>query len=246
MFHNSQWIGNWSGIASLKKPVTTPIPAFLVAILLRVNLSLSKSWTLVVILLCKESPRIMASFGPVPSRSRDALQSATARLYKFALVLTVNEELARALLRSTFKGLNQKKDFVWDDRDHVIDGFRRMHALWSAKVAEDPNISKRCQPEPRLFAATLPKGPLAGNTQFAKFIANMSSSQRASLYLVYGEDMSYDEAAEVTALDMLSMMKLLARGHVALSHWLDHRGLAEDGDRQANRIGAPPGQERAA
>ena len=135
--------------------MTTPIPIFLVAVLLRVNLSLSKSWTLVVILLCKESLRIMASFGPVPSRSRDALQSAIARLYKYALVLTVNEEFARALLRSTTKTLNLRKDFAWDDRDHLVDAFRRMHAMWSAKLAEDPNIQKRCQPEPRLFAGKL-------------------------------------------------------------------------------------------
>jgi RNA polymerase sigma-70 factor (ECF subfamily) len=195
---------------------------------------------LVVILLCEESARIMASSGEIHSRSRDAFQSIIARLYKFALVLTVNEELARALLRSTFKGLNLRKDFAGDERDHLIEAFRRMYALWSAKLGEDPNVQKRCQPESRLFAASFPKGPLAGNAHFAKFVANMSSSQRAALYLVYGEGTSYDEAAEVTALDMLSHMKLLARGHVALSQWLDHRGLSQEYD------DAAPGQERAA
>jgi RNA polymerase sigma-70 factor, ECF subfamily len=226
--------------------VTNPIRIFLVAVLLRINLSLSKSWTLVVILLCEESPRIMASFGPGPSRSRDALQSAITRLYKYALVLTVNEELARALLRGTTKALNLRKDFAWDDRDHLIEAFRRMHAMWSAKLTEDPNIQKRCQPEPRLFAASSPKGTVAGNAHFAKFMANMSPSQRAALYLVYGEDMSYDEAAEATALDMLSLMKLLARGHVALSHWLDQRGLSDGATQKGNQIDASPGQERAA
>jgi RNA polymerase sigma-70 factor (ECF subfamily) len=183
----------------------------------------------------------MASFGQTHSRSRDAFQSIIVSLYKFALVLTVNEELARALLRSTSKGLTLRKDLSGDERDHLIEGFRRMYALWSAKLAEDPNIQKRCQPEPRLFAASLARGPVAGNAHFAKFIANMSSSQRAALYLVYGEGASYDEAAEVTALDMLSLMKLLARGHVALSHWLDNRGLAEEYESDAS-----PGQERAA
>ncbi len=239
MFHNSQWIGNCSGGASLKKPVTTPIPAFLVAILRRVNLSLSKSWVLVVILLCRESPRIMASFGQSHSRSRDAFQSIISRLYKFALVLTVNEELARALLRSTYKGLNLRKDSAADDRDQLIEAFRRMYAMWNAKLGEDPNIQMRCQPDPRLFAASFPKGPLAGNAHFPKFIANMPSSQRAALYLVYGEAASYDEAAEVTSLTMLSLMKLLARGHTGFSQWLDHRGLSEEYD-------ASPGQERAA
>lgn len=183
----------------------------------------------------------MASFGQTHSRPRDAFQSILVSLYKFALVLTVHDELARALLRSASKGLNSRKGFAGDERDHLVECLRRMYALWIAKLSEDPNIQKRCQPDPRLFGAILPKGPLAGNAHFAKFVANMSSSQRAALYLVYGEGASYDEAAEVTALDMLSLMKLLARGHVALSQWLDHRGLSEECESDAS-----PGRERAA
>jgi len=237
MFHNFAWIGNQAGTSSLKKTVTNLIPLFLVVILLRVNLSLSKSWLLVVILMCKESPRTMASFGQIRSRPRDSFQSIIARVYKFALVLTANEELARAILRSTFKGLNLRRDFNGDEHDHLIEALRRMYSLWNA----NPSIQKQCQPEPRVFAASFAKGPLTGNAQFAKFIANMSSPQRASLYLVYGEGTSYDEAAEVMAADMLSLMKLLARGHVALSHWLDHRELPEEYERDSS-----PGQERAA
>ena len=221
--------------------MTTSTRIFLVAILRRVNLSLSKLWMFVVILLCKESPRIMASFGQFHSRSRDAFQSIIARLYKFALVLTANEELARALLRSACKGLNPQKDFSGDQRDALIEALRRMYALWSAKVSEDPNIQKRCAPDPRLFAASFLRGPAGGSAHFAKFIANMPSHQRAALYLVYGEGASYDEAAEVTGLDMLPLMKLLARGHVALSHSLDHGGLPDEYESRAS-----PGQERAA
>jgi len=183
----------------------------------------------------------MASFGQTHSRSRDAFQSIIVSLYKFALVLTVHEELARALLRSTSKGLNLRKGFARDERDHLIEGLRRMYALWIAKLSEDPNIQKRCAPNPRLFAASFLRGPVGASAQFAKFIANMPSHQRAALYLVYGEGASYDEAAEVTALDMLPLMKLLARGHVALSHSLDHGGLPDEYE-----SGASPGQERAA
>jgi RNA polymerase sigma-70 factor (ECF subfamily) len=188
----------------------------------------------------------MASFGQIHSRPRDALHSVSARLYKFAIVLTVNEELARALLRSTLKALNTRKEFTEDDRDHLTGAFRRMCALWSAKLAEDPNIHKKCQPDARLFAAAMPRGPLAGNAHFAKFIANMPSQQRAALYLVYGESCSYDEAADVTALHMMALMKLLARGHVALSHWLDHRGLSDGASRSDYDMDAATGRERAA
>jgi RNA polymerase sigma-70 factor (ECF subfamily) len=176
----------------------------------------------------------MASFGQSQSRPRDPLHSASARLYKFALVLTANEELARALLRGALKAMNARKEIADEDRDHFMGAFRRMHLLWTAKLSEDPDIEKKCPPDARLFTSALAKGTLAGNAHFAKFIANMPSLQRAGLYLVYGEGASYDEAAEVTGQQMLSFMKLLARGHVALSHWLDHRGLSE-GERSPER-----------
>ncbi len=170
----------------------------------------------------------MASSAKVSSRPRDALHGGLPRLYKFALVLSVNEELARALLRSTCRALNARIDWRDENRDHFIDAFRRMYAIWNSKSVEGPNVNGRCAPDPRLFAGSLLKGSLAGNAHFAKFLANLPSSQRAVLYLVYGEGASYDEAAEVMALHIQGLMKLLAHGHLALSHWLDNRGLAED------------------
>ncbi len=188
----------------------------------------------------------MASFAQPRSRPRDSSQSVSARLYKFALVLTVNEELARALLRCALKALNTRNETPDEEPDHFMGAFRRMYALWSAKLGEDPDIQKKFPPEPRVLASGLPKGPLAGNAHFGKFIANLPSQQRAALYLVYGEGASYDEAAEVTALDLLALMKLLARGHLALAHWLDHRGLSDGAGRAEAEYDRPPGRERAA
>ena len=165
----------------------------------------------------------MASIGQYSSSPRDALQEALPRLYKFALVLTANEELARALVRATAKALHKRNEWQDEDRDRLTGAFRRMHAIWAAKMAEDPAIQKKCPAEPRIFAAGLAKGPFAGNAQFARFIANLPSQQRGVLYLVYGEGASYDEAAEVAALNMLALMKLLALGHLALTQWLDQR-----------------------
>jgi RNA polymerase sigma-70 factor, ECF subfamily len=153
-----------------------------------------------------------------------AIHSAMPRLYKFALVLTANEELARGLMRATLRALNVRNERQEDGASRITAGFRRMYALWSAKLDEDSNIQKKCPADPRLFAAAVAKGPLAGNAQFARFIANLPSAQRATLYLVYGEGASYDEAADIAALNMAALMTLLARGHAALSQWLDQRG----------------------
>ncbi len=185
----------------------------------------------------------MAAYGQHLGHLRDTIHKALPRLYKFALVLTANEELARALLRGTCKALlNARNIRPEEDRDRLTGAFGRMYALWAAKTDEDPAIQRKCPPEPRLFANALVSGPLAGNAQFAKFIASLPAPQRGLLYLVYGEGASYEEAAEVTQLNMLSLMKLLARGHQALMHWLDHRGLPEDG----MRLELDPYLERAA
>jgi RNA polymerase sigma-70 factor, ECF subfamily len=183
----------------------------------------------------------MASFAQPRSRSRDPAQNASARLYKFALVLTVNEELARALLRGSLKALNTRNETPDEERDHFMGAFRRMYALWSAKLGEDPDIQRKCPPDARVLASALPKGPFAENPHFAKFIANLPPQQRAALYLVYGEGASYEEAAEVTALNLLALMKLLARGHLALAHWLDHRDAGGRAEPDYDR-----GRERAA
>jgi RNA polymerase sigma-70 factor, ECF subfamily len=169
----------------------------------------------------------MATYGQVFSQQRDAIHRAMPRLYKFALVLTANEELARGLLRGTYKSLNARNEWRDEEAGRLPAGFRRMYALWSAKLDEDPSLQKKCPPDARLFVAAFTKGPLAGNAHFARFIANLPAAQRGVLYLVYGEGASYDEVAEVAALNMLALMKLLASGHAALTQWLDQRGFVE-------------------
>jgi RNA polymerase sigma-70 factor (ECF subfamily) len=183
----------------------------------------------------------MATFGQGLTQPRDALHRAMPRLYKFAIVLSVNEQLARALLRATAKPLSVRKDQRVQDRDFLIEALARMYSLWMAKIAEDTNLQRNNPPEPRHFSGSVLKSSLAGNAHFAKFIAHLPYGQRAALYLVYGEGTSYDEAAEILSLNMLSFMNLLVRGHVALAHWLDQRGLADGSgqDETGFRIGKP-------
>jgi RNA polymerase sigma-70 factor (ECF subfamily) len=165
----------------------------------------------------------MATFGHMKASRRDELNELLPKLYKFAVVLSAHEQLSRALVRGTLKALggdlSGRKG--WSNADfHAL---KQMYALWAIKVAETPSLRQNCAPEPRLFVS-VQSGTLA-TAHFAKFIANLSSQQRAALYLVYGEGASYDEAAEIMGLDILALMKALSRGHAALAHWLEHRGI---------------------
>jgi RNA polymerase sigma-70 factor, ECF subfamily len=170
----------------------------------------------------------MTIYGPGSGQQQGANSKVMARLYKFALVLTANEELARGLLRGALKALNSRNEWQEDNAARVTAGFRRMWALWSAKLSEDAGLLKKCPPDPRLFASVFAKGAHAGNAQFARFIANLPSSQRGVLYLVYGEGASYDEAADIAAINMTALMTMLARGHAALGQWLDQRGAGAE------------------
>ena len=171
----------------------------------------------------------MATIGQVSARQGDALHRALPRLYKFAIVLTVNEELARPLLRGTCRTFTARTEGQEADRERFTKAFRHMYSLWNAKFEEDPNLHRRYPADPALFGTTLLKGSLAGNAHFPRFIANLPPLQRAVLYLVYGEGFSYDEAAEIIGQPLQPLMNILARGHLAVSHWLDHRTLSEAG-----------------
>jgi RNA polymerase sigma-70 factor (ECF subfamily) len=187
----------------------------------------------------------MATLKQSLTQPRDALHKALPRLYKFAIVLTANEQLARALIRAAYRLLAARKDWRGKDRDYLLDAQNRVYELWIKRTASDPQLQHKNPPEPRLFAASLAKSALPQNGQFAKFMAGLPSAQRAALYLVYGEGASYDEAAEVISVNMLSLMNLLARGHVALAHWLDHRGLSE-GAALHDETGSRPRKQGAA
>jgi len=187
----------------------------------------------------------MASFGHNSASQISTSQLSLPKLYKFALVLTANEQLARGLLRGA-AGLASRSQKRGTNRDDHLDIMHKMYGMWMSKLAEDAGLQQKYPPEPRLFANAPVKGVAQGNAHFAKFIANLPPQQRAVLYLIYGERTSYDEAAEIVSLNMLALMKLLARGHAALAHWLDHRGIQQPGQDRDGELSPALSTERAA
>ncbi len=169
----------------------------------------------------------MATLGQRKSLRREEFDKLLPRLYKFAMVLTAHEQLSRALLRATRRAVPQRTFSAQDEHDALRDALKHMHTLWATKLAETPNLRQTCPPEPRLFSGVQGQAAGLSNAHFAKFVANLPSPQRSALYLVYGEGTSYDEAADVMSMDILSLIKLLARGHAALATWLEHRGVNE-------------------
>jgi hypothetical protein len=78
--------------------------------------------------------------------------------------------------------------------------------------------------DPRLFQPrSLGQGGHPAQTvRMAKFLAQLPAQQRATLHLVYGERLSYDEVADVFGVPVGKVMARLARCHTALHHFEDH------------------------
>jgi RNA polymerase sigma-70 factor (ECF subfamily) len=153
-------------------------------------------------------------------------QPVLLRLYKFAGLLTGSDKTAKALLKASFttsKPLPQIKS-----RESFIAALARLYAVWNTKQSGGDMFAAGAgesrQSDPFSIGA-------AEFGRFSKFLSGLPVPQRAALYLVYGEGTSYDEAAEVLSLNMLSLMKSLTRGHLALSYWLDQQAAASREDK---------------
>jgi RNA polymerase sigma-70 factor (ECF subfamily) len=138
------------------------------------------------------------------------------RLFSFAVALTGNEAASHALVKAT---RNQVLARAARERGHtplLLWAFHLMNALWTARMKSRQD-ERQIGVEPRLFQ---PRGADNGGpaemSRMAKFVAQLPAQQRATLHLVYGERLSYDEVAEIFAVPVATVMTRLARCHAAL------------------------------
>ncbi len=170
------------------------------------------------------------------------------RLATFAAALTGHEGAAQALLKST---RSQALARAARERGHtplILWTFHLMHALWASRMKAQ--TEKQGAVDPRLFQPrSLGQGGHPAQTaRLAKFLAQLPAQQRATLHLVYGERLSYDEVADVFGVAVGTIMTRLARCHAALHHFEDHGGASQIPAGAIVRPGqeAPRGREWAA
>ena len=143
------------------------------------------------------------------------LALVTPRLACFAAALTANETASHALLKAT---RNQVIARASRDRGHtplILWAFALMHGLWAARMKAQGE--RQTAADPRLFLPRGSAGSSANLARLAKFIAQLPPQQRATLHLVYGERLSYDEVAEIFAVPVSTVMTRLVRAHAALT-----------------------------
>lgn len=144
------------------------------------------------------------------------------RLASFAAALTGHDAAAQALLKLARA---QALSRAAKERGHtplILWTFHVMYDLWVSRMKAQ--TEKAGAGDPRLFQPrSLGQGGHPAQTvRMAKFLAQLPAQQRATLHLVYGERLSYDEVADVFSVPVGKVMARLARCHTALHHFEDH------------------------
>jgi RNA polymerase sigma-70 factor (ECF subfamily) len=158
------------------------------------------------------------------SAIKAGLESQLPRLQKFATALTGMSDASNELLRATCRVVLTRAAKEKGQTPLALWAFTQMHTLWVARLAEHPR-PRREDIEADLFH-TAPSQATGTSTGIGKFIAHLPPQQRATLMLVYGFGLSYDEASEVFGVPISTIMTRLVRSHGALNRWLEHRGYS--------------------
>ncbi len=163
------------------------------------------------------------------------------RLRAFAIALTGSMRAGAGLAQAALTNIEGAEDADRAPAEQLLEAYREAHALWMKRAAAASESAGRADPRCFALPANTPEAA-ARHKGLAQVIADLPAQQRATLLLIYGEGLSYDEAAEVFDTTVQVVMTRVARGHVAVGHWLDRR----EGRTQAQDAGQPHEVEDAA
>jgi len=143
------------------------------------------------------------------------------RLRAFTIALTGSMRAGAGLAKAALANLNGTEAAAMDKDAVVMRAYQEAHALWVRKMAQ-MSAGSSGRGDPRCFAIPghTPEAA-ARHKGLAQVIADLPALQRATLLLIYGEGLSYDEVAEVFDVSVQDVMTRAARGHIAVGHWLD-------------------------
>ena len=146
------------------------------------------------------------------------------RLKAFAAALTANEAAIQSLGKATRNHILAR---MAKERGHTpvtLWAFAQMYKIWAARMKSAPDDAAPV--DPRLFQPRSRANDGGASARFARALAHLAPQQRATLHLVYGERLSYDEVAEIFGQPVSAIVTRLAKCHAVL-------GQSEERDRGA-------------
>ncbi len=158
---------------------------------------------------------------------RSELETLLPCLYRFATALTGTHAASLQLVRAVCKAALTRAQREKGQTALSLWCYSQMHTLWMSELATKPRPRRQDLIEAGLFHAPLPGyPPNAFSAGLAKLIAHLPAHQRATLMLIYGLGLSYDEAAEVFGIQVSAVMTRLVRSHAGLARMLEARAAA--------------------
>jgi DNA-directed RNA polymerase specialized sigma24 family protein len=137
------------------------------------------------------------------------------RLKAFALALAGSDNAALALLRATRSHALANVDRERGHAPVTLWTLMQMRRIW-AKKSSGKNAGG-AQVDPRLFQPISRIDDGGTSARFAMKISRLEASQRGLLHLVYGERLSYDEAAEIFDISVSEVIAALVSAHKAIA-----------------------------
>ncbi len=171
---------------------------------------------------------------------RTQLIEMLPRLRRFAGVLANSAEERERLLSTACDAMLENAHRYQSGVQFDRWAFSEIHAMWLKGLAERDEPIVPGPAEERLF---LPQaGEIDGDREFAEFLRSLPAQQRVVLLLVYGEGLSYEDAAKLLATPLETIARRAARGLIAFSAHLE--GPAAGTTHQADVQQLYPEQKR--
>ena len=149
--------------------------------------------------------------------NRAQLEALFPRLSRFALTLTGNKAAASEILAEIYVKIKASPEDYRDSDWFVRTALGDIYRLWLKALAEGrlaigshDNLAKLLNPS--ASSEQEAKEPDTG-----KFLAALPPQQRAALLLVYGEKMTYREAADILDVPVEAVMAAVAGARAALA-----------------------------
>jgi RNA polymerase sigma-70 factor (ECF subfamily) len=157
---------------------------------------------------------------------RHELVRLLPRMWRFALSLTGGREACHDLVQATCERA-LARFYQWQASTRLDSWvFSIMHSIWVNELRSQ-SIRRGAgfvDPDALVFENALGETEVAAeHAEIYRAVQNLPEAQRTALLLVYVEGYSYQEAAELLAVPVGTVMSRLARGRISLADHLKQK-----------------------
>lgn len=172
----------------------------------------------------KDAVEMMAQTELLRTPVRNKLITLLPRLRRFAVVLAGESESADALLRTTCKKMLDDSESYQQGTAFDIWALHELHEEWLGGLRSHNSPISHGHVDASLFASEREVCSDVRISEIAEILAKLPPQQRGAVLLVYGEGLSYEDAATVLDTDRQTVLARVSRAlasFIERADWLD-------------------------